>query len=186
MGEWVLQGVDRFGYLGMAMALLVEGMAIPFPGDVVLAFYGFLVSLDRFALLPSIMVTALSAALGSLFPYLLGYHGVRFLKRNTQSSSVASVFRVSPWLVLIPGRFIPGLRTASSYIAGMQRITVSRFFTLSLTGFTLWCGFWITVGHLFGSRWKTIVANVDHFFYWMGAAVLVYLVYRIVRAAANR
>ena len=57
-------------------------------------------------------------------------------------------------------RFIPFLRTFAPFVAGVARMTRSKFTFYDVTGGALWVAGIISVGHLFGNI-PFVKANLD-------------------------
>lgn len=178
-----LTWVHQAGYPGMTVAMLIEGLGIPFPGDAVLAFYGYMISQAHFSYPQAILWSSFGCWLGSLVSFAIGRtYGVGFLQRFgrlllLQPKHVRYTETLSDrygiWVVLV-GRFFPGVRTLSSYFAGIGGMTWSTFIGASLLGFVLWCSAWLGIGLWFGSYSSLILAKINQF-----------LLYFILAAAAG-
>ncbi|MGC5326324.1 DedA family protein [Brevibacillus sp. SYSU BS000544] len=170
--ETILFITGELGYWGVLMTLIIEGMGLPFPGDAVLAFYGFLASDYRFTLLAVILVATVGSWLGSIVAFYLGkrfglpllYRYGKFLLISERSIEVTSRFSGKYGvLVLLFGRMLPGIRTLSSYIAGIGNLSWPVFLIYSFAGLWLFCTFWISVGFFLGENWNTFVLIIKEY-----------------------
>jgi len=166
--EWVLS----LGYLGIFLAMIIEGIGLPFPGDATLAFFGYLSSNGHLLLPALILIGSLGSTLGSLLAFVLGKrYGLTFLTRYGKYlllsvRSIDHTVRLSTRygvLVLLFGRMFPGVRTLSSYIAGIGGMSWPVFFLFSFAGFVLFCSFWILIGFWLGENWPVIVHMVKKY-----------------------
>lgn len=75
-------------------------------------------------------------------------------KRNPKAQAVFSLFTSNAPLLLIGGRFVPGLRFVIGATMGLERYPYTRFLLWSSIGGTLWaaytCGFSYLVGQKLG------------------------------------
>lgn len=162
----------ELGYVGVLLTLIIEGMGLPFPGDAVLAFYGFLASDHRFTLILVILFATLGSGLGSTVAFYLGkryglpllYRYGKFLLISEHSIEVTSRFSSKYGvLVLLFGRMLPGVRTLSSYVAGIGNLSWPVFLIYSFAGFWLFCTFWISVGYFLGENWNIFVLVIKEY-----------------------
>jgi membrane protein DedA with SNARE-associated domain len=165
-----LHWVQSAGYPGMGVAMLLEGLGVPFPGDAVMAFYGYMIAGGHFSYLQAVIWCTSGCWLGSLAAFFIGRnYGTYFLLqygrylllkpkhiRFTEQLSE----RYGVW-VLIVGRFLPGVRTLSSYFAGIGGMTWSTFILMSLLGFVMWCSVWIGLGFWLGEYAEALIARLN-------------------------
>lgn len=168
----ILLITSKLGYLGVFLTLVIEGMGLPFPGDGVLAFYGFLASDQRFTLPHVILFATLGSGVGSMIAFFFGkiyglpllYKYGKYLFISERSIEVTTRFskRYGP-LVLLLGRMLPGVRTLSSYVAGLGNLSWPAFILYSFSGFLLFCTFWIGVGYMLGENWNTFAGIIKDY-----------------------
>ncbi|WP_134684683.1 DedA family protein [Brevibacillus migulae] len=166
--EWVLS----LGYLGIFLAMMIEGIGLPFPGDATLAFFGYLSSSGHLLLPAAILTGSLGSTIGSLIAFALGKrYGLSLLTRYGKYlllsvRSIDQTVRLSSRygvLVLLFGRLFPGVRTLSSYIAGIGGMSWPIFLLFSFAGFVLFCSFWTLIGFWLGENWPVIVHLVKKY-----------------------
>jgi len=68
--------------------------------------------------------------------------------------------RHGPWLLVI-GRFLPGVRAVSSYVAGMMKMDFQIFLLYTGIGAILWCAVWVFVGFWFGESLGVITHHIQ-------------------------
>ena len=83
--------------------------------------------------------------------------------------TTALMERFGPWL-LIPGRFLPGVRSVSSYVAGLGEMEFRSFLVYTMVGAILWCGTWVSVGYWFGEHLDTILHMAQSTLTWVTGA----------------
>lgn len=176
-----LQWVYEAGYSGVFTAMFLEGLGVPFPGDMVMAFYGFLAAEGHFSPLLIWLFATGGCYLGSLFAFYLGRHyGLSLLLKMGRFALISpSHIRRTEQLsrrygvyVLILGRFLPGVRTLSSYFAAIGGMSWSRFLLFSLLGFLAWCFVWVGLGYSLGTYWHEVVTWLNRYLLWFTLLLL--------------
>ena len=140
--------LDRYGDGAVALAVGVEGVGIPAPGQTLLV----AAALDAAARpglnIGWLLLTAfVAAALGNSLGYLIGRVGGRALLRRLRVDErhlqrVESAFdRWGGWLI-VGARFFDGLRQINGIAAGILEMPWWRFTQFNLLGAALWVGVW--------------------------------------------
>jgi membrane protein DedA with SNARE-associated domain len=199
MLDWFGQGAQAIlalGYLGTYLALVIEGLGLPFPGDAVMALYGLAAANGRFHTGPLIFISIAGYLTGAVISYGLSrYVGAGWLDRWTSSHMMnyRSLLRTTSMLnkygplLLVPGRFLPGVRSVSSYVAGAVRMEFPAFFLYTGIGVIVWCAGWIFLGFWFGEHLDFILRTVQSYLlYVTGAAVVVAGVFWLIRRRNRR
>ncbi|HEV2028754.1 MAG TPA: DedA family protein [Candidatus Dormibacteraeota bacterium] len=161
--------VDVFGYPVAGLAILVESSGIPFPGEVLLLGAAAWAAARHYSILQVIMFGFVGATIGADIGYYLGFKGGRpFVER------FGSVFRIRPDHIaraelffarhgdkaVLAGRFVLGLRTWGSMLAGMARMPFWRFQLFSALGGLAWAGVIGVAGYLVGSNLDALEAII--------------------------
>ncbi|MCL6517497.1 DedA family protein [Alicyclobacillus sp.] len=185
MWQWfggLAEVVMDWGYAGVYAAMVIEGLGLPFPGDAVLALYGFLAAEGRMqpggqwlAALAGYMTAAViaywvSRRFGTGFVHGLGGR-LAMLNERGMMRTTRLIDRWGPWM-LVPGRFLPGVRSMSSYVAGLCRMDWRPFLVYTGIGAGLWCGAWLGAGYWFGDHVDDLLAQSRTVFGWAAAVAV--------------
>ena len=100
-----------------------------------------------------------AAVLGNQSNYALGrYFGPRVFKwENSRLFNKAAFDRAHAFyeryggITIVAARFMPFVRTFAPFVAGVARMTRTRFTFFDVTGGTLWVMSLVTVGYFFGN-----------------------------------
>jgi membrane protein DedA with SNARE-associated domain len=166
----ILDIIYRLGSPGIVIAMVLEGLGVPFPGDIVMAGYGFLAAKGHFPFMTVYLASILGCWVGSWVSFYLGKrYGISFLHKfgrivlmtETHIRHSQELSRNHAMLILTLGRFLPGVRTVSSYVAGIGEMDWAAFLLLSLLGFGLWCFTWVGIGYWVGDHWQEIVHTIN-------------------------
>ena len=72
MVQWILQIMDSYGYLGMALLILGENLFPPIPSEVILTFGGFMTSYTKMHIPGAVLSATVGSVGGALILYQLG------------------------------------------------------------------------------------------------------------------
>lgn len=161
--------VDAVGYPAAGIGILIESAGIPFPGEGLLLAAAAWAAARQHSIVLVILFAFIGATAGADLGYYLGYRGGRpFMER------FGAVFRVRPEHIaraelffarhgdraILASRFVLGLRTWGSMLAGMAHMPFWRFQVFSAIGAFAWSILIGTAGYLLGSNLALIEAVV--------------------------
>jgi membrane protein DedA with SNARE-associated domain len=159
--------VDAIGYPAAGLGILIESAGVPFPGEALLLAAAAWAAARHQSLVLVILFGFLGATVGANLGYYLGYRGGRpFVER------FGSIFHIRPEHIarselffarhgdkaVLGARFILGLRTWGSMLAGMARMPFWRFQVFSALGALGWAVIVGTVGYLLGNNLPLIAS----------------------------
>lgn len=188
MNQWLLQIMNTFGYLGIAVLIMIENIFPPIPSEVILTFGGFMTTFTKMHV-PGVV---LSSTVGSVFGAVLLYQLGALLSPNRMESllsgPVGSALRLKKsdvqkamdWFdskgnyTVLLCRFIPIVRSLISIPAGMAKMQPARFLWMTVLGSFLWNLILVTLGAAAGSSWEKAVR---YFGSYTKAAKIVLLVF---------
>ena len=135
------------GYVVVFALIAVETMGIPMPGETALITAALLAHNGRMDIVPLIALAAAAAILGDNVGFAIGRHGGRrlfvrpgpFHGQRLAALEAGEPFfaRHGPKAVFL-GRWVAGLRIASAWLAGMNRMDWPRFLFWNALGGICW------------------------------------------------
>src|SRR6202162_5607535 len=161
--------VDALGYPAAGLGILIESAGIPFPGEALLLAAAAWAAARHYSLALVILCGFMGAVAGANVGYYLGYRGGRpFVER------FGSVFRIRPEHIarselffarhgdkaVLGVRFVLGLRTWGSMLAGMARMPFWRFQLFSAIGGLAWAAIVGVAGYVLGSNLALLEAII--------------------------
>lgn len=191
LAEFVLGLVERFGLLGIFVAMVIEGIFTPLPSPLFLPFAGLLAREGSLSLPLVILVATVGATLGSLGaytisrvlgrPFLLRY-GRYFGIQERHLDRVDGWFRrYGSWAVLA-GNAVTGVRSVIAFPAGIARMPLRRFIPFTMAGALIWTTLLVLVGYYLGQAAFDLANRIGSLDYWVlgGLAVglLSFILYR--------
>jgi membrane protein DedA with SNARE-associated domain len=153
--------VDAIGYPAAGLGILIESAGVPFPGETLLLVAAAWAAARHHSIVLVIFFGFLGSTAGADIGYLLGFRGGRpFVER------FGSLFRIRPEHIarsemffarhgdkaVLLARFILGLRTWGSMLAGMSHMPFWRFQIFSALGGLAWATLVGVAGYLLGSN----------------------------------
>jgi membrane protein DedA with SNARE-associated domain len=166
--DWIAV-VDALGYPAAGLGILIESAGIPFPGETLLLAAAAWAAARHHSIVLVILFGFIGATVGADIGYYLGYRGGRpFMER------FGAIFRVRPEHIaraelffarhgdraILAARFVLGLRTWASMLAGMAHMPFWRFQLFSAIGGLAWATVIGIAGYLLGSNLGLIEAVV--------------------------
>jgi membrane protein DedA with SNARE-associated domain len=153
--------VDAIGYPSAGLGILIESSGVPFPGEALLLAAGAWAAIRHHSIVLVIVFGFLGATAGADIGYLLGYRGGRpfverfghlFHLRPEHLARAELFFARHGDKAVITARFVLGLRTWASMLAGMARMPFWRFQLFSALGGFLWAAVIGVAGYVLGNN----------------------------------
>ncbi|RHW37402.1 phosphatase PAP2 family protein [Neobacillus notoginsengisoli] len=170
------------------VALLLELIALPLPGEVLMSYTGFLVFQGQFNWILSILIAGFGACIGMTISYWIGYklgqpffekYGSRFHMGPEQFESFSRWFSKHGNKLLLIAYFIPGVRHITGYFSGTTRLPFRIYAIYAYIGAFLWVTVFISLGKVLGPQWETFHSSIKKYLIIGGiaAAVIIIVIY---------
>ena len=171
MTDWVVQLIERTGYLGVAFLMFLETVFPPIPSEVIMPVAGVAAAQGHMTL-PGVIASGTGGAMfGNLFWYLvarvIGLHRFRpFIEKHGRwltldwydVEKAEHLFgRFGPAIVGI-GRLLPTIRSVVSVPAGLLRMRLRNFLVWSTLGTAGWSSALAVAGYALGKQFEGINA----------------------------
>ncbi|UYQ61907.1 DedA family protein [Streptomyces peucetius] len=189
---WVNSLMETFGAPGAGVAIALENLFPPLPSEVILPLAGFAASTGQLGLLAVLLWTTAGSVAGALALYgigaVLGRDRTVAIAARLPLLKVADIERTEAWFArhgakaVFFGRMIPVFRSLISVPAGVERMPLPLFLTLTTLGSAIWNTAFVLAGHTLGERWEDVTGYVSAY----SKAVLVAAVIAVLVFAAAR
>jgi len=180
---------ERFGYIGVVLAMTIESCAIPLPSELILPFAGWSVSRGLIEPLTSapwsywgaVVAGVLGNTLGSLASYAIGAYGGRPLVERYGKYVLISAHDLElaeRWfarfgeVTVFFSRMLPIVRTFISVPAGIARMPLWRFTLFSVLGAVPWVMLLVWGGMQLGDHWLELKQSLKGLDYLVAAAIV--------------
>ena len=188
MQEFIINIMNSYGYLGVFLLILIENIFPPIPSEVILLFGGFMTTYTSLNVLGMTMSSTLGSVLGALILYKIGnFFNKETLKRlihtrlgkllrinNSDIDSSYNYFQTKGEKTIFFCRFIPLIRSLISLPAGINKMNITKFTIYTTLGSLIWNIVLMTLGHIVGSNWKSILKIFD--LYSTYAVVIIFII----------
>lgn len=189
ISEWVLIIMAKFGYFGIIFAMFAENIFPPIPSEVIMPAAGFAVARGDLNLILVILAGTLGSVLGALPLYYLGsmfnkerlivftkkYGKYVFVKPDDVQSS-NDWFNKHGNKAVFFGRMMPGIRSLISIPAGMNKMPMLSFLTLTALGSSIWTTLLTLAGYHFGKNYvliETMLAPYSKVFLLLAVIIII-------------
>jgi membrane protein DedA with SNARE-associated domain len=183
-----LQFLAQHGYAVLFFWVLAEQGGLPIPALPMLLAAGALAASGQMSFVPAVLLAMLAAMLADVMWYQFGKRrGMKVLNficrvalepdscvRQTQTA-----FANRGVQSLLVAKFIPGLNTASTPLAGITRVPFGKFLFFDAAGSLLWAGGFIAVGYIFSAQIEMVTAKIVAFGGSLATVIIVGIVFYI-------
>ncbi|MEU5040602.1 DedA family protein [Streptomyces griseorubiginosus] len=169
--EWVNGLMDTLGAPGAGVAIALENLFPPIPSEAILPLAGFAASTGKLNLLAVLLWTTAGSVIGALALYgvgaLLGRDRTVALAARLPLLKTSDIERTEAWFLrhgtkaVFFGRMIPVFRSLVSIPAGVERMPLPVFLTLTTLGSALWNTAFVLAGHALGANWTQVTDVVS-------------------------
>jgi membrane protein DedA with SNARE-associated domain len=166
--------VNHFPYLGLFSLLILGGIGLPFPEDATLLLSGLLMAHDVIKPLPAFFVVYSGLLITDFSLYLVGKKYGRSVVEHKRFHKIISPDRLSKledkfkkwgsWVVFF-GRHIWGLRAQIFLVAGVMKISTTKFLVADAISALFSIALWGGIGYLGGNSIQVLkkdVTRIEH------------------------
>ena len=170
MQTWIIQIMDRFGYIGISLLIALENIFPPIPSEVILTFGGFMTTYTKLTVWGVILASTIGSVLGAVVLYWIGrsftpqrleywlegrWGRILRLKKGDVAKARDWFDRRGKWTVFFC-RCIPLIRSLISIPAGMAKMKIWSFLLLTIAGSLVWNSALVYLGAALGASWEII------------------------------
>lgn len=163
--------MQKYGYFGVFLLILIENIFPPIPSEVILLFGGFLTKYSNLNIILMIIASTLGSLIGAIVLYYVGYLLNKDKLRKIARSKVGKIINLKEedidssdkWFnekgkkSVFLCRFVPIVRSLISIPAGMNKMNMLEFTIYTTLGSIIWNTILLTLGHILGANWQTLL-----------------------------
>ncbi len=155
-------------YVVFFLVAYFENVIPPIPGDVLVAFGGYLAAESVVGLVPILLLTTIASVFGFMSMYWIGSRwGAQIERKNRQIwllrfIPLKYINKVRSWMqrwgmgVVLANRFLAGTRSVISLTAGLSQTRISATVICSTISSILWNGILLAFGWIVHENWRLI------------------------------
>jgi len=195
--EGILHALEQaspfWAYVILFISAIIENIFPPLPGDTVILVGAYLVGRGLLSFWGVYISTTLGSVVGFMGIYGLAYwverkiiekYQPRWITR-THIDQVENWFRKYGYGVILLNRFLSGVRSVISLVAGLSKMKPLAVFSLSLISCAIWNGVLIYLGSIVGKNWGKIIELLKVYnrvvLLVVILAIVIWLLYRFIR-----
>ena len=175
MHIFIMDMMNSFGYIGIALLIMIENLFPPIPSEVILTFGGFMTTYTHLTVGGVVFFSTLGSTVGAIFLYYIGKFlspekleqlidgklgKILHFKKSDVRKSIKKFQQKGNMTVFIC-RCIPILRSLISIPAGMSNMKMGNFLVLTIAGSALWNTILVSAGAAAGASWEKILEVMD-------------------------
>ena len=175
MHIFIMDMMNSFGYIGIALLIMIENLFPPIPSEVILTFGGFMTTYTHLTVGGFVFFSTLGSTVGAIFLYYIGkllspekleqlidgkLGKILHFKKSDVRKSIKKFQQKGNMTVFIC-RCIPILRSLISIPAGMSNMKMGNFLVLTIAGSALWNTILVSAGAAAGASWEKILEVMD-------------------------
>jgi len=187
--------IEKTGYAGILVLMVLESMVAPVPSEAVMPFAGFLWFEQKFGFWPIVFFSTLGSIIGSLISYYIGAYGGKplvrrfgkyfFLNEHHLEKTEEFFAKYGDKTIFI-SRFVPIVRHLISLPAGVGRMNIYKFIIYTVVGAGLWNAFLTYLGFQLGHNWELIRKYSEILDIIMVILIIAFVVYLFLKARKKR
>jgi membrane protein DedA with SNARE-associated domain len=195
--DWIVSLIDKAGYAGIALLMLLENIFPPIPSEVIMPLAGFSAAKGTLSFAGVVISGTVGSLAGAYFWFLVGrWTGPKRLKRFAgrhgrwltlhpdEIERARTYFERYQALALFLGRLIPAIRSLISVPAGVNCVPISTFLLWSSLGTALWTLLLAGAGYLLQSQYERVSEWLNPVSNVVLIGLAIWYVYRVIRFKA--
>ncbi|MFC4305367.1 DedA family protein [Cohnella boryungensis] len=191
---------DQYGYEVLFLGLLLEFIALPFPGETTMLYAGYLSYTGVLHGWTALIWAFTGTTIGMTVTYFIGLKaGMPFIERFGKWVLItpSKLEKTKKWfdrygnVLVFIGYFIPGVRHVTGYFAGIIGSPFRTFAAYAYGGALFWCVCFIGLGHAFGPQWEKVLHAIEHHSWKLAVAIVlliavIWLVRRLIVSSRRK
>lgn len=178
-------------YLVFFLVAYFENVIPPIPGDVLVAFGGYLAAESVIGLVPILILTTVASVIGFMSMYWIGSHWGNLIKSKKKQFwllrfiPLEYINKVQSWMqrwgmgVVLANRFLAGTRSVISLTAGLSHTRISSTILYSTISSVLWNGILLAFGWIVHENWRLIGNYLSTYGQIVLGAILLFILIRL-------
>jgi membrane protein DedA with SNARE-associated domain len=166
--DWVITLSPAKIYLVFAVVAYVENVLPPIPGDLLVAFGGYLAAEQIVGFFPLLIITTVASVVGFMTMYIIGAHFGHKIEEQRSRFWLMRIVdvkyydKVKRWMqrwgqgVVLANRFLAGTRSVISLASGVSKTKVSTTLLSSTGSSLIWNFLLLLMGWVVHENWQVI------------------------------
>ncbi|MCG1251241.1 DedA family protein [Staphylococcus epidermidis] len=199
MEQIITDFISKWGYTAIFILILLENVLPVVPSEIILTFAGLLSVKSHLSIWTLLIIATIASFIGLLILYYIcrliseeklyrfvDRHG-KWMKLKSKDLKRANDWfkKYGAWAVFLC-RFVPVLRVLITIPAGINRMNVIQFTTLSLISTTIWNFALILLGRLLSDSFDALMNGIHTYSRIMYVIIIIAFIYFVIRYLMKR
>jgi len=179
----------KYGYVMIFIFMFMESAYIPIPSEVIMPFSGYLAYIGSLDFFYALAMGVMGNLFGSIFGYYVAYTigedklislGRYIFINKKEIEKAKKYFQRYGNTTIFFSRVLPAIRTYIALPAGIYKINIYYYASLTFAGSLIWCTILEYLGYKLGNSWNLILYSPLHTLLLIVAlAFVIAIVYKI-------
>ncbi len=192
MQEFVINIMNQYGNVGIAILIAIENIFPPIPSELILTFGGFMTTYSNLTVMGVIVSSTIGSLIGAVILYGIGRilnKDILIILCNNKVGKVLhfkakNIEKSQEWFAnkskyaVLFCRCVPIIRSLISIPAGMSKMNFGEFIILTTIGTIIWNTVITMLGRIAGNSWKLITVKISQYahFIYLGIGILIIII----------
>ncbi len=187
MGNFILNVMETYGYIGIFFLIAIENIFPPIPSEVILTFGGFITKSTDLTPVGVILASTIGSLIGAIILYYLGALITKFkwFKKNNLDKTNNWFDKYGQKAVLF-GRCIPIIRSLISIPAGINNLNMYIFLLYTVIGSLIWNTLLVYAGVILADNWHIFASLISKYSKVILLIITIYIFYKIWKKCIHK
>ena len=187
MGDFILNIMETYSYIGIFFLIAIENIFPPIPSEVILTFGGFITKSTNLTPVGVILASTIGSLLGAIILYYLGALITKFtwFKKNNLDKTNNWFNKYGQKAVLF-GRCIPIIRSLISIPAGINNMNMYIFLLYTVIGSLIWNTLLVYAGVILADNWHIFASLISKYSKVILLIITIYIFYKIWKKCIHK
>lgn len=180
MGDFILNTMENYGYIGIFFLIAIENLFPPIPSEVILTFGGFITKSSNLTPIGVIIFSSLGSLIGAIILYYAGVYVKRFKWfKNNELDKTNNWFNKYGEKAVLYGRCVPIIRSLISIPAGINHMNMKAFLIYTIVGSVIWNTILVYAGVILADNWHLFASIINKYSKIILVIIAIYIFWKI-------
>ena len=180
MGNFILNVMENYGYLGIFFLIAIENIFPPIPSEVILTFGGFITKSTSLTPGGVILAATIGSLGGAIILYYVGFYMQKFKWfKQGELNKTNSWFEKYGKKAVLYGRCVPIIRSLISIPAGIKKMPMPIFLLYTTVGSLIWNTLLVTAGVILADNWYIFAGIISKYSKVILVTITIYIFFKV-------
>ena len=187
MGDFILNVMGTYGYIGIFFLIAIENIFPPIPSEVILTFGGFITKSSDLTPIGVIISASLGSLIGAVILYYVGIFVNRFkwFKKSELDKTNNWFLKYGEKAVLF-GRCVPIIRSLISIPAGINHMHMRVFLIYTTVGSIIWNTLLVYAGVILADNWHIFAEIISKYSKIILVIITIYIFWKVWKKCIHK